>query len=126
MIKTGRIEWSFNSILLRQNPLQLSKYSCHKKLMSLKNQLPTLSKLNSTYKAFPEKVLDETDIDSNFYHSILDISTVEIRLVRLSKDSSKNSFTFKVFKFTSSKFQQIVSNRKKLQGSKRLLRFCTV
>ena len=42
--------------------------------MSHKNQLPILSKLYSIYETIPENFLDETDIDSYFYHSILEIS----------------------------------------------------
>ena len=38
--------------------------------MPIKNQLPMLSKHYSFYKEFPEDLLDEVDIDSNFYHSI--------------------------------------------------------
>ena len=74
--------------------------------MSLKNQLPTLSKLYSNLERIPENFKEATDIDSYFYHIILSISTAETRLVCLSKSSNKTSFIFKVFKFDSSKFQQ--------------------
>ena len=74
--------------------------------MPIKNQLPTLSKLYSIYEEIPEDFLDETDIDSYFYHSILNITKKENRLVRLSKTSNKNSFYLKVFKFDCSIIQQ--------------------
>ena len=74
--------------------------------MPIKNQLPTLSKLYSIYDEIPEDLLDEADIDSYFYHSILNITKKESRLVRLSKTSNKNSFNLKVFKFDCSKIQK--------------------
>ena len=51
--------------------------------------------------------MDEADIDSYFYHSILNITKIKNRLVRLSKTSNKNSFNLKVFKFDCSTIQQI-------------------
>lgn len=74
--------------------------------MSLKNQLPALRKLYSIYEEIPEDFLDETDIDSYFFYNFLNVSTVEGRLLRLSRSSNKNSFSFKVFKFDSSKLKQ--------------------
>ena len=47
------------------------------KWMPVKNQLPTLSKLYSIYEEIPEDLLDEADIDSYFYHSILNIAKKE-------------------------------------------------
>ena len=74
--------------------------------MPIKNQLPTLSKLYSIYGEIPEDLLDEADIDSYFYYSILNITKKENRLVRLSKTSNKNSFNLKVFIFDCSTIQQ--------------------
>ena len=74
--------------------------------MPNKNQLPTLSELYSIYEEIPEDLLDEADIDSYFYHCILNITKRENRLVRLSKTSNKNSFHLKVFKFDCSTIQQ--------------------
>ena len=74
--------------------------------MPIKNQLPTLSKLYSIYEEIPEDLLDEADIDSCFYHSILNITKKENRLVRLSKTSNKISFNLKVFKFDCSIIQK--------------------
>ena len=74
--------------------------------MPIKNQLPTLSKLYSIYEEIPEDLLDETDIDSYFYNSILSITRKENHLVRFSKTSNKNSFNPKVFEFDCSTIQQ--------------------
>ena len=74
--------------------------------MPIKNQLPTLSKLYSIYEEIPEDLLDEADFDSYFYHSILNITKKENRLVFFSKTSNKNSFNLKVFKFDCSTIQQ--------------------
>ena len=74
--------------------------------MSTKKQICSLCKLYSVYKEIPEKFLDETDVDSYFYHNILDISQSHHRIVRVSKRSSKKSFAFKVFHFCDSKLQQ--------------------
>ena len=74
--------------------------------MSLKNQLPALPKQFSIYEERQEEFLDETDVDFYFCYSILNISTVESRLVRLSRSSNRNSFTLKLFKFDSPKIKQ--------------------
>ena len=74
--------------------------------MSTKKQISSLCKLYSIYEEVPEEFLDKTDVDSYFYHSILDISQSHHRLVRVSKGSNKNSFAFKVFHFCDSKLQQ--------------------
>ena len=74
--------------------------------MSTKKQISSLCKLYSIYEEIPEEFLDETDVDSYFYHNILDISQSHNRIVRVSKGSNKNSFAFKVFQFCDSKLQQ--------------------
>ena len=89
--------------------------------MPIKNQLPTLSKLYSIYEEIPEDLLDEADIDSYFYHSILNITKKENRLVRLSKTSNKNSFNFKVFKFDCSTIQQKYSLSEEITLTRREL-----
>ena len=73
--------------------------------MSTKNLISSLCKLYSIYEEIPEEVLDETDVDSYFYHNILDISQSHKRIVRVSKGSNKKSFAFKVFRFRDSKLQ---------------------
>ena len=74
--------------------------------MSTKKQISSLCKLYSLYKEIPEEFLDETDVDSYFFHIILDISQSRNRIVRVSKVSNKKSFAFKVFQFCDSKLQQ--------------------
>ena len=74
--------------------------------MSNKKQKSSLCKLFSVYEEIPEEFLDETDVDSYFYHNILDNSQSPHRIVRISKGSNKKSFAFKVFHFCDSKLQQ--------------------
>ncbi len=74
--------------------------------MSTKKQISSLCKLYSIYEEVPEEFLDGTDVDSYFYHNILDISQSHNRIVRVSKGSNKKSFAFKVFQFCDSKLQQ--------------------
>ena len=70
--------------------------------MSTKKQISSLCNLSSKYDEVPEEFLDELDVDSYFYHSVLDISQSHHRIVRVSKGSNKNSFAFKVFHFCDS------------------------
>ena len=74
--------------------------------MSTKKQSSSLCNLYSIYEEIPESFLDETDVDSYFYHKIFDISQSHNRIVRVSKGSNKKSFAFKVFQFCDSKLQQ--------------------
>ena len=74
--------------------------------MSTKKQISSLCKPYSVYEEIPEEFLDETDVDSYFYHNILDISQSHHRIVRVNKGSNKKSFAFKVFQFCNSKLQQ--------------------
>ena len=74
--------------------------------MSTKKQISSLCKLYSVYEEIPEEFLDETDVDSYFYHNILDVSQSHHRIVRVSKGSNKKSFSFKAFHFCDSKLQQ--------------------
>ena len=74
--------------------------------MSTKKQISSLCKLFSVYEEIPEEFLDETDVDSYFYHNILDISQSHHRIVRVSKGSSKKSIAFEVFLFCDSRLQQ--------------------
>ena len=74
--------------------------------MSTKKQISTLWKLYSIYEEIPEEFLDETDVDSYFYHNILDISQSHHRSVRVRRGSNKKSFAFKLFQFYDSKLQQ--------------------
>ena len=58
------------------------------------------------YEEVPEEFVDETDVDSYFFHNTLDNSQSHNRIVRVSKGSNKKSFAFKVFHFCDSKLQQ--------------------
>ena len=74
--------------------------------MSVKQQVLSLSLLYSIYEVVPEQTLDEADVDSYFYHNILDVTKTDNRLVRVSKGSNKNLFAIKVLKFCDLKSQQ--------------------
>ena len=74
--------------------------------MSTKKQYSSLCKLYSVYEEIPEDFLDETDVDSYFYHNILDISQSHNRIVRVRREPNKESFAFKVSHFCDSKLRQ--------------------
>ena len=74
--------------------------------MSVKKQISSLSKLYTIYEEVPESFLDETDVDSYFYHNILDIALIDNRIIRVSKGSNKKIFAFKLFQFCNLKNQQ--------------------
>ena len=74
--------------------------------MSVKKQIPSLCKLYSFYEEIPEDVLDETDVDSYFYHNIFDISQSQHRVVGVSRGSNKKSFAIKLFQCCDLKTQQ--------------------
>ena len=50
--------------------------------------------------------MDETDVDSYFYHNILGIALIDNRIVRVSKGSNRKIFAFKLFQFCNLKNQQ--------------------
>ena len=74
--------------------------------MSVKKQIRSLSKLYTIYEKVPENFSDVTDVDSYFYHHILDIALIDNRIVRVSKGSNKNVFAFKLFQFCNLKNQR--------------------
>ena len=74
--------------------------------MSVKKGIPRLCKLYSFYEEIPEVFLDETDVDSCFYHIIFDISQSQHRIVRVSRGSNKKSFAIKLFQFCELETQQ--------------------
>ena len=94
--------------------------------MSTKKQISSLCKLYSVYEEIPEDVLDETDVDSYFFHNILDISQSHNRIVRVSKGSNKKSFAFKVFQFCDSKLQQRFILKEEVSISTKLSLYSTV
>ena len=57
--------------------------------MSVKKPIPSLCKLYSFFEEIPEEFLDETDVDSYFYHNIFDISQSQHRTVRVSRGSNE-------------------------------------
>ena len=73
--------------------------------MSRKRQIPSLSNLYTLYEEVAESFLDETDVDSYFYHNILDIAPIGNRIIRVSKGSNKKIFAFKLFQFCNLKNQ---------------------
>ena len=58
--------------------------------MSVKKQVPSFCKFYSFYEEIPEEFLEETDVDSYFYHNIFDISQSQHRFVRDSRGSNNN------------------------------------
>ena len=74
--------------------------------MSLKEKIPSFWNFYSVYEEIPEEFLDETDVYSYFYHSILDNSQFQHRIVRNSGGSNKKSFAIKLFQFCDLKTQQ--------------------
>ena len=49
--------------------------------MSTKKQISSLCKLHSVYEERPEEFLDDTVVDSYFFHTVLDISQSHNRIV---------------------------------------------
>ena len=74
--------------------------------MSVKKQISSLSKLYTFYEEVPESFLDDTDVNSYFYHNILDIALIDNRTVRVSKGSNKKYSALKLFQFCNLKNQQ--------------------
>ena len=67
--------------------------------MSVKKQISSLSNLYTIYEEVPEIFLDETDVDSYFYHNNLDIALIDNRIVRVSKVSNKKFLLLSYFTF---------------------------
>ena len=67
--------------------------------MSVKKQLSNLSKLYTNYEEVPESFLHGTDVDSFFYHIILDIALIVNRIVQVSKSSNKKILLLEYFSF---------------------------
>ena len=65
--------------------------------------------------------MDETDVDSYFYHNIFDISQSQHRIVRVSRGSNKKSFAIKLFQFCDLKTQQRYILQEEVNISKREL-----
>ena len=69
-------------------------------------QIHRLCKLCSFYEKLPEDFLDETDVDSYFYHYIFDNSQSHHRIACDGKGSNKKSFAMKLFQFWDLKTKQ--------------------
>ena len=80
--------------------------------MSTKEQISSLCKLYSVYEEVPEEFWDETDVDSNFYHNILDISQSHHRIVRVSIGSNKKIFCIQSLSFLKSYGSDLFSRKK--------------
>ena len=65
--------------------------------------------------------MDETDVDSCFYHTFFDLSESQHRMVRVSRGSSKESFAIKLFELCDLKTQLRYFLQEKLNISKRKL-----
>ena len=89
--------------------------------MSVEKQIPSLCELYSFYEEIPDEFLDETDVDSSFYHNIFDISQSQHRIVRVSRGSIKKSFAIKLFQFCDLKTQQRYILQEEVNISKREL-----
>ena len=89
--------------------------------MSVKKQIPSLCKLYSFHEEKPEEFLDETDVDSYFYHNNFDISQSQHRIVRVSRGSNKKSFAIKLFQFCDLKTQQRYILQEEVNNSKKEL-----
>ena len=89
--------------------------------MSIKKQIPSLCKFYSFYEKTPEEFLDETDVDSYFYHNIFDICQSQHRIVRVNRGSNKKLIAMKLFKFCDSKTRQRYILQDEVKISKREL-----
>ena len=89
--------------------------------MSVKKQIPRSCKLYSFYEEIPEEFLDETDVESYFYHNIFDISESQHRIVRVSRGSIKKSLAIRLFQFCDLKTQQRYILQEEVNISKREL-----
>ena len=81
--------------------------------MSTKKQISSLCKVYSVYEEIPEDFLDATDVDSYFYHNILDISQSHNRIVRVSKGSNKKILHSKCYIFAIQNYSSDLFSRKK-------------
>ena len=55
---------------------------------------------------YPKVSLNESDVDSYFYHNLLDIALIDNGIVRVSRISNGKIFAFKLYQFCTMKNQQ--------------------
>ena len=89
--------------------------------MSVKKQIPSMCKLYSFYEEIPEEFLDETDVESYFYHNSFEIFQSQHQIVRVSRGSNKKAFAIKLFQFCDLKTQQRYILQEEVNISKREL-----
>ena len=89
--------------------------------MSVEKQILSLCKFHSFYEKIPEEILDETDVDSYFYHNIFDVSQSQQWKVRVTRGSNKKSFAIKLFQLCDLKTQQRYILQEEANISKREL-----
>ena len=87
--------------------------------MSVKRQIPSLSKLFSFDEEIPDEFLDKTDVDSYFYHNIFDIYQSQHRIMQISRGSNKKWFAIKLSQFCDLKTQQPYILQREVNTSKR-------
>ena len=63
--------------------------------------------------------MNESDVDTCFYHNLFDISQSQQRMVRVSKGSKKKFFAIKLFQFCNLKSQQRYIFQEEVKISKR-------
>ena len=88
--------------------------------MSTKKQISSLCKFYSAYEEITEEFLDETDVDSYFYHNILDLSQSHYRIVRVSKGFNKKSFAIQSYS------SDLFSRKKSAVPKKKMSLYSTV
>ena len=73
--------------------------------------------MQTIYEELPESFLDETDVNSYFYHNILDPTLIDNIIVWVRKGSNKKNFAFKLFLFCNLKNQQRFNLEEKVSVS---------
>ena len=104
------------TILETRNPHCFYRYTTDKFILQIlltkgswclsKSKFPVCAIFNSFYEEIPEKFLDETDLDSYFYHNNFDISQSQHQIVRISRGSYKKSFAINLSQICDIKTQQ--------------------
>ena len=82
-----------------------------------------MCKLFYFHEERPQKFSDETDVDSYFYHEMIEISRSRHRIVRVGKGSYKKSVASKLFQICYIKTQQRYILREEVTIFKRKLSF---
>ena len=111
----GKIKPSFEWHNQDDNEIVLSPLLSHfvtfiesKTVNVYKEANSKFKQMYTIYEEVSENFLDETDVDTYFYHNNLEIALIDKRIVRVSKGSNKN-FSFKLFQFCILKNQQTFS-----------------